>query len=129
MRTANKNKRKLYYALKTSKSAETDTETITVDGESVYLDEGDYDIAYESPVEFMANISFTGGEVNDVEFGLYSSSYDAMIVMDKDAIPITETSLIWFENDPDSEDADFSVVAIRKSINQMKAILKKRVRP
>ena len=129
MRTANKNKRKLYYALKTSKSAETDTETITVDGESVYLDEGDYDIAYESPVEFMANISFTGGEVNDVEFGLDSSSYDAMIVMDKDAIPITETSLIWFENDPDSEDADFSVVAIRKSINQMKAILKKRVRP
>ena len=129
MRTANKNKRKLYYALKTSKSAETDTENITVDGEYVYMDEGDYDIAYESPVEFMANISFTGGEVNDVEFGLDSSSYDAMIVMDKDAIPITETSLIWFENDPDSEDADFSVVAIRKSINQMKVILKKRVRP
>jgi len=128
MRTANKNKRKLYYALKTSKSAETESSTITVDGETVYLDEGDYDITYSTPVEFLANISFSGGEVADVEFGLDLSSYDAIIVTDNDAIPITETSLIWFENDPDSEDADFSVVAIRKSLNQLKAILKKRVR-
>lgn len=128
MRTANKNKRTLYYALQASKSEKTDTSTITVDGETVYLEEGDYSITYEEPVKFMANISFSGGEATDVEFGVDTSAYDAIIILDDDAIPITETSLIWFENDPDSEEADYSIVAIRKSLNQLKAILKKRVR-
>lgn len=128
MRTANKNKRQMFYALKTSKSANTDSETITVDGETVYMDEGDYDNSYESPVDFMANISFSGGEATDVEFGVDKSAYDAIIVMDEDAIPITETSLIWFENDPFTQEADYSVVAVRKSLNQFKAILKKSVR-
>lgn len=133
MRTLRKNKQKIYYALKTAIAAVSSTDTITVDGQTVYVDEGDYEISYGSPIEFLGNISFSGGDSNDVEFGLDLSTYDAIIVTNVKAIPITETSLIWFETEPpsvanDGSTADYSVVAVRNSLNQTKAILKRRVK-
>ena len=133
MRTLRKNKRKIYYALKTAIAAISSTDTITVDGETVYVDEGDYGLSYDTPVEFLGNISFSGGDSTDVEFGLDMSAYDAIIVSNKKAIPITETSLIWFETEPpsvanDGSTADYSVVAVRNSLNQTKALLRKRVK-
>lgn len=133
MRTLRKNKQTIYYALKSDRTAISSTDTITVDGETVYVDEGDYEISYESPIEFLGNISFSGGDSNDVEFGLDLSTYDAIIVTNVKAIPITETSLIWFETEPpsgtnDGSTADYSVVAVRNSLNQTKAILKRRVK-
>lgn len=61
------------------------------------------------------------------------SAYDAIIVTGKDTIPITETSLIWFETEAptaanDGSTADYSVVAVRNSLNQTKALLRKRVK-
>ena len=133
MRTLRKNKQKIYYALKTAIAAVSSTDTITVDGQTVNVDEGDYEISYESPIEFLGNISFSGGDSTDVEFGLDLSTYDAIIVTNVKAIPITETSLIWFETEPpsvanDGSTADYSVVAVRNSLNQTKAILKRRVK-
>lgn len=133
MRTLRKNKRKIYYALKTAIAAVSSTDTITVDGQTVYVDEGDYGLSYDTPVKFLGNISFSGGDSTDVEFGLDMSAYDAIIVTGKDAIPITETSLIWYETDPptaanDGSTADYSVVAVRNSLNQTKALLRKRVK-
>lgn len=133
MRTLRKNKQIIYYALKTTKDAENTTDTITVDGETVYIDEGGYEIEYSVPVPFSANIGFSGGDSINVEFGLDLSAYDAIIISDKQAIPITETSLIWFETEPpsaanDGSTADYSVVAVRTSLNQTKAILKRRVK-
>ena len=133
MRTLNKNKQKIYYALLNGRKAEISTETITVDEDTVYIDEGDYVNEYTVPEEFSANISFSGSESVDVEFGLDMSAYDAIIVTDKKAIPITETSLIWFETEApletnDGSTADYSVVAVRQSLNFTKAILKRRVK-
>ena len=133
MRTLNKNKQRIYYALKTGKESETSSETIMVDGEEVVIDEGGYDISYTEPEGFLGNISFSSGESQDVEFGLDLSAYDAVIVTDKGTIPITETSLIWFETEPptgenDGATADYTVVAVRNSLNQTKAILKRRVK-
>ena len=133
MRTLRKNKQTIYYALKSDRMAISSTDTITVDGETVYVDEGDYEISYESPIEFLGNISFSGGDSTDVEFGLDMSAYDAIIVTNVKAIPITETSLIWFETEPpsgtnDGSTAAYSVVAVRNSLNQTKAILKRRVK-
>lgn len=133
MRTLRKNKQTIYYATNTARTAESTTETITVDGKTVYIDEGDYTITYSVPTAVLANISFSGGDSKDVEFGLDMSAYDAIIVLDKNAIPITETSLIWFETAPpstanDGSTADYSVVAVRHSLNHMKAILKRRVK-
>lgn len=133
MRTLKKNKRKAYYALMIEKQAEKSGETIIVDGEEVSIDEGDYGISYTAPVGFTANISFSSGDTQDVEFGIDASGYDAIIVTELQALPITETSLIWFETEPplvanDGSTADYSVVAARSSLNQTKAILKRRVK-
>ena len=67
------------------------------------------------------------------EYGVDISNYDAVLVLDKDEIPITETSLIWFESEIAYRDsartninphsADFKVLAIKRSLNQFKAIL------
>lgn len=133
MRTLNKNKQTIYYANKTAKEPDVSENTIEVDGETVYIDEGSYDIEYSIPEDFLANISFSGGETTDVEFGVDESAYDAIIVTDKKALPITETSLIWYETEPpttvsDGATADYSVVAVKHSLNQTKAILKRRVK-
>ena len=133
MRTLRKNKQTIYYALKAERTAVTSEDTIIVDGETVYIDNGDYELSYDTPVEFLGNISFSGGDSNDVEIGLDMSAYDAIIVTDNHKIPITETSLIWFETAPpsvtnDGSTADYSVVAVRNSLNQTKAILKRRVK-
>lgn len=133
MRTLKKNKQIVYYALKTKKEAEESEEKIIVDGVEVSVDEGDYRIWYSIPEEFSANISFSSGDTQDVEFGLDISGYDAIIVTDLKALPITETSLIWFETEPptaenDGSTADYSVIAVRHSLNYTKAILKRRVK-
>lgn len=133
MRTLNKNKQTIYYALKTSRETESTEDKITVDGVDVPIDEGGYISEYSIPEAFSANISFSGNESTDVEFGLDMSAYDAIIVTDLKSIPITETSLIWYETDPptevnDGSTADYSVVAIRHSLNFTKAILKRRVK-
>jgi hypothetical protein len=133
MRTLKKNKQIVYYALKIEKQAEKSEKTIIVDGEEVSIDEGDYGISYTAPEDFTANISFSSGDTQDVEFGLDISGYDAIIVTDLKALPITETSLIWFETEPptaenDGSTADYSVIAVRHSLNYTKAILKRRVK-
>lgn len=133
MRTLKKNKQIVYYALKTEKEAEESEEKIIVDGVEVSVDEGNYRIWYSIPEEFSANISFSSGDTQDVEFGLDISGYDAIIVTDLKALPITETSLIWFETEPptaenDGSTADYSVIAVRHSLNYTKAILKRRVK-
>ena len=133
MRCLNRNKQTLYYALALASTASTETKKITVDEKEVYIDDGDYTQTYDAPIPFMANISFSGNESTDVEFGVDRTAYDAVIVTNLNEVPITETSLIWFSNEPpvstnDGNTADFSVVAVKNSLNNMKAILKKRVR-
>ena len=133
MRCLNRNKQILYYANATDRQPSVSTDKIIVDGVEVSVDEGDYTQTYGIPVDFLANITFSGNESTDVEFGVDRTAYDAVLVMDLNAYPITETSLIWFSNEPptstnDGNTADYSVVAIKNSLNQTKAILKKRVR-
>lgn len=133
MRTLKKNKQTIYYALNLGRETVSTEDKIIVDGEEVYIDEGDYTMTYSVPEAFSANISFSGGDSTDVEFGLDLSAYDAIIVTDLNAYPITETSLIWFETEPptttsDGATADYSVVAVRNTLNQTKIILKRRVK-
>ena len=133
MRCLNRNKWVLYYALATARTASSETEKIIVDGVEVAIDNGDYEQEYSKPTKFMGNIIFSGNESTDVEFGVDRTAYDAVLLVDENAIPITETSLIWYQNEPpkttsDGNSADFSVIAIKTSLNTLKAILKKRVR-
>ena len=138
MRTLNKNKRKLHYALKESNTPTYETDA---DGNIIYDDDGNpivtgsNNISYTSAVEFLGNIALSGGEANEAEYGVDIGSYDAILITEKGLIPITETSLIWFQSDvelvdgkPNPDSADYSVVKLKPSLNEDRYILKQRVK-
>ena len=135
MRTLNKNKTKLYYALYDGEVPIYDYYE-DEDGNRIPIDTGETTIGYENPVEFYGNIALSGGESEAKEFGIDVSAYDSVLVMNKSALPIDETSLIWFESEPqynadgtvDGKSADYTVVKVSPSLNVDKYVLKKVVK-
>lgn len=132
MRTLRRNQRKLYYATFNEK-----TPVYYFDKEGNRYETGDSKPTYSAPVEFKGNIAMSGsGYTEAVEFGLDLSDYNATLVVDKDSLPIDETSLIWYENEPKIDDegfairdsADYKVIKVNKSLNVDKYVLKKMVR-
>ena len=151
MRTLAKNKQEKYYAL--SQTVDRMAYVLDRDGNRNYLytdDEGkDY---YEtekvtilpSAVSFFGNIAMSGGEAEAVEFGLNVGDYEAVLLVDKNSLPIDETSLIWHKSKPQTEDklywfegedapttihavtgkSDYQVIKTSPSLNQDKYILK-----
>lgn len=141
MMMLNSNKQKMYYSLLTG---ETPVYKRDENGNIIYIDfdgnnvpvpaeDGDVELTYGIPETFFANIAFSSGEAQAVEYGVDVSSYDAVLVVEKGSIPITETSLIWFETEPQYKDvsktivdyksADFKVLAVKPSLNVSKYIL------
>ena len=141
MRTLQKNKQKLYYALF---KGEEDEYVFNENGQKIvdYTDEDGNDYyrvtgnkvpTYFEPVIFYGNISMSGGEISTQEYGIDVSGYDALLVLDKNEVPLEETSLVWFENEPQFKDtektivdgnkADYRVLAIKPSLNQLKVLL------
>lgn len=110
---------------------------ITVDGKTVPVTTGEYEMGYSYPVECKANIALSGGEVSNVEFGIDFSAYDAVLEgIDKiDGLKITETTLIWHKSplvwkdrtktiiNPNS--ADYRVTRVSPSLNEQKFLLQK----
>lgn len=141
MRTLAKNKQKMYYALQSGEVPiyETDEDGnikyITIDGEQVPVETGEYELGYSEPVEFFGNIALSGGDSEVVEYGIDTSAYDATLVTNKGAVPLTETSLIWFQSEVgykdtakaivDGNTADYRVLAVKPSLNEAKYILGK----
>ena len=141
MRTLAKNKQKMYYARLKCEEDEYELDDdgnkivsfIDEEGNIYYKETGEKILIYHEPVLFYGNISMSGGESSIKEYGIDTSSYDAVLVLDKDEIPIEETSLLWFESEPTYKDsdktileinmADFRVLAIKQSLNQLKVIL------
>lgn len=141
MRTLRKNKRHMFYCLLIGKQPEYALDDngnkiidrVTSDGTVLYKKTGRTELVYSEPQGFFGNITMSSGEVVEAEFGVDVSNYDAVLVMDKNEIPITETSLIWFENEPtykdsdktiiDSSKADYKVLQVKPSLNQTKYVL------
>jgi hypothetical protein len=100
------------------------------------LDTGETKLVYGEPVKFEGNIAMSGGEVEAQEFGLNLGDYSAILVVGKDYIPLSETSLIWHTTEPakdidgntDEFSADYKIVKISPSINVDKYVLKKVVK-
>ncbi len=136
MRTLNKNKQRLFYANQ-DKIVPIYEEYTDEDGNTYPLDTGETKLVYGEPIEFKGNISMSSsGEAQAVEFGLNLSDYSAILVTDKDYVPLSETSLIWYENEPkkdtdgniDEYSADYRVVKLSPSINVSKYALQKVVK-
>lgn len=138
MRTQNKNKQKLYISNQTGmipiyeKDDEGNIKYVIVDGMSVPITTGEYEMGYSYPREVFGNIALSGGETIPVEYGLDVSRYDAKLQgVDDDTI--TETSLIWHKSplvwkdrvktiiDPNS--ADYRVTRVSPSLNEDKYLL------
>lgn len=133
MMTLNQNKQKLYYALLDNVVPiyETDDDGNIIyyedeEGNRIPLETGDTKIIYSKPVEFYGNIAMSGGEVED----------EAILVLDKNTLPLTETSLIWQNTEPrfnndgtvDENSADYKIVKINTSKNYDKYVLSKVVK-
>jgi hypothetical protein len=136
MRTLNKNKQKLFYANQ-DRIVPIYEYYEDEEGNLIPLDTGETKLVYGEPIEFKGNIAMSSsGEVEIQEFGLSQADYSAILVIDKDYIPLTETSLIWFENEPkkdidgntDEFSADYRIVKISPSLNVAKYALQKVVK-
>lgn len=146
MRTLNKNKKKLKYALfhenepeyVLDENGEKIIEFVDEDGNVYYKQTGNFKTYYGELTEFLGNISLSGGESREVNYGVDVSAYDAVLIMDKDVLPITETSLIWHESEVvykdveeteiDTKSADYKVTRVSPSINQTKYLLERVVK-
>lgn len=111
---------------------------IEVDGKKVPVETGEYETGYSSPVDFMGNISMSGGEAEAKEFGMDIGDFDAVIVLEKDAVPLTEISIIWHTSPVkykdeqntivDSKSADYAVKRVSPSLNFTKVLLQRIVK-
>lgn len=143
MMTLNQNKQKLYYALLDNVVPiyETDDDGNIIyyedeEGNKIPLETGDTKIIYSKPVEFYGNIAMSGGEVEVQEFGLNLADYEAILVLGKNTLPLTETSLIWQNTKPkfnqdetlDENSADYKIVKINSSNNYDKYVLSRVVK-
>lgn len=104
--TLAQNKQRLKYALQNGSVPvyETDDNGNIIyyedsDGNRIPMETGETTAGYSKPVVFFGNIAMSGGEIKDQEYGLSVADYDAVLIMAKDEIPITETSRIWFESE------------------------------
>ena len=116
MRTMLRNKSKFYYALYRERIPKT---------EDYGNATGEYDVIHENPVEFSANISAAKGETTTRQFG-ESESYDKVIVMDNDAPPIDEYTVLWVDTIPQvDEDGALTINEENEVITPHDYIVKK----
>ncbi len=111
---------------------------IEVEGKKVPVETGEYETGYSSPVDFMGNISMSGGEAEAKEFGMDIGDFDAVIVLEKGTVPLTETSIIWHTSPVkykdeqntivDSKSADYAVKRVSPSLNFTKVLLQRIVK-
>ena len=105
-----------------------------VDGKYVPRTTGEPVMQYSDPVEFYANIKGgisntfgNGSKAEESAYGVSLADYDAIIYAMKGELPITETSLIWFDNEPkfkadgtvDPKSADYRVVRVPPVLDEV----------
>ena len=141
MRLLEKNKQNLKYALQVGEVPvyERDEDGniiyIEVDGQKVPVETGETEPGYSNPIDFRGNIAMSGGEAEAKSFGVDISEYDAILLMEKNRIPIDETSLIWHTSKVryideqntivDRKSADYSIKRVQPSLNFTRYLLKR----
>lgn len=138
MRSLKKDQQPFHYAtyseeIKVYKRDENgNIEYVEIDGSLEPIEIGTV-AGYNEPVLFYANIAMSGGEAEAREYGFDIGSYEAVLVTTDKSLPITETSRLWQVTEPiinadgtvDGDSADYSVLAVKPSLNGMKYLLKK----
>lgn len=116
MRTLAKNKQKMYYALQSVKvpiyeyDEDGNIKYITIDGEQVPVETGEYELGYSEPVEFFANINNKLTEIVWQSYGIDDSTKYAQIVASKGELPLKAGSVIWKKSDVGYKDGEKTIV-------------------
>lgn len=88
---------------------------------------------FSEPVDFEANISFSGGEAQSKEYGFDTADFDAILLTDRNKFPFKKGDLIWLDSEPtytssdslvDETSADFTIVGIKPALYSTKYMLK-----
>lgn len=109
------------------------------DDVTYYVETGSQIKVYSEPVRFEGNIALSGSDVTRQEFGVSDDRYEAVLVTNKGQLPITETSLLWYQTTPrtkvidgvtyaDDATADYRVLRVVPSLNNDRYILAKVVK-
>lgn len=86
MRSLNRNKRAIYYALRTGETRDID---------DTGFETGEVTPTYSNPVELECNISAATGSEDAQVFGT-TSSYSRVICVADNSCPIDEDTIVWF---------------------------------
>lgn len=94
-------------------------ELIDDDGNST----GDYELFYDEPVKMMGNVSPARGEAQMELFG-NDLAYDKIIVLDDPDCPITETTVLFVDKEPEFDGDgrplfDYIVKRAARSLNSV----------
>lgn len=89
-------------------------------------------IGFSKPEDFEANIAFSGGEAQSKEYGFDTADFDAILLTDRNTLPIQKGDLIWLDSKPtytsdslvDETSADFTIVGIKPALHSTKYMLK-----
>nr|DAH24211.1 MAG TPA: hypothetical protein [Caudoviricetes sp.] len=89
-------------------------------------------IGFSKPEDFEANIAFSGGEAQSKEYGFDTADFDAILLTDRNVLPIQKGDLIWLDSEPtytsdslvDETSADFTIVGIKPALCSTKYMLK-----
>lgn len=109
-------------------------EFVDEEGNEYYKETGSYENVISIPEDFYANIAMSGGEAEAQEYGLSVGDYNAVIVSTKRELPLALGALIWLNSPVEFEDigntkpketsADYKVIKVSESLNEVKYILK-----
>ena len=87
---------------------------------------------FSEPVDFKANIAFSDGEAQSKKYGFDTADFDAILLTDRNTLPIQKGDLIWLDSKPtytsdslvDETSADFTIVGIKPALCSTKYMLK-----
>lgn len=109
MRTLERNKQTIYYALYEGKKPLTDDYGNPT---------GEYEVLYSKPVPLKINVSAARGEYSTRQFG-EMENYEKILVTDDTNLPISETSILWIDSLETTKPHDYIVKKVAKSLNSV----------
>ena len=109
MRTLNRNKQTIYYALYQGSTDEVDSYGDYTGEKTPY---------YSEATALEANVSAARGTADSELFGI-NVNYSRTVCIEELDCPIAEDTILWVNNDPTTDPYDYVVVAIAKSLNNI----------
>lgn len=119
MRSLNRNKQLIYYALCLGKFPITE-----MDEWGNIIETGEYEKRYGVPVELRINVSAAQGENSAREFGNIVD-YDRTLVTTAMDLLISESTVLWIDQKDTSKSHDYIVKKVAKSLNGVTYAVKK----